>query len=330
MSTTSMTYREALRLALREELDRDERVFLLGEDIGAFDGPFHVTKGLLADYGDRRVRDTPSAERAIVGIAAGAAMTGLRPIVELMTITAASRALDQLLVTVAQTPWATAGAITVPLVVRTVQGGGHQLGPTHAHHLESMLMSIPGLQIAVPSTPADAKGLLKTAIRSDDPVVVIEHQELYAVTGEVPDGSDHTVPLGEIAIRREGRDVTLLGISRAARTAVEAADVLEREHGVSAEVIDVRSLRPLDLDGIVASVRRTNRLVVIEDGWPQAGVAASIAALVQEHAFDHLDSPVLRVSGADAPVGYSRVLEAAARADARAVARAALGALYRS
>lgn len=329
MTTTSMTYREALRSALREELDRDERVVLLGEDIGAFDGPFHVTKGLLADYGERRIRDTPNAERGIVGVAAGAALVGLRPVVELMTITSAARALDQLLVSIAQTPWASGGALRVPLVVRTVQGGGHQLGPTHAHHLEALLLQIPGLQIAVPSTPADAKGLLKTAIRSEDPVVVIEHQELYALTGEVPDEGDHLVPLGEVAVRREGRDITLLGISRAARTAQDAADVLEREHGVSAEVLDVRSLRPLDLDGIVGSVRRTNRLVVVEDGWPQAGVAASIAALVQEHAFDHLDAPVLRVSGADAPVGYSRVLEAAARADARAVAQAALQALYR-
>jgi pyruvate/2-oxoglutarate/acetoin dehydrogenase E1 component len=329
MSTTSMTYREALRAALREELDRDERVLLIGEDIGAFHGPFHVTKGLLADYGDRRIRDTPSAERAIVGIGAGAAMVGLRPVVELMTITAAARALDQLIVSIAQTPWASNGAVHVPLVVRTVQGGGHQLGPTHAHHLEAMLLQIPGLQVVVPSTPADAKGLLKAAIRSDDPVVVIEHQELYGISGEVPDSTDHVVELGQIAVRREGRDVTLLGISRAARTALDAADVLEREHGVSAEVLDVRSLRPLDLDGIVDSVKSTNRLVIVEDGWPQAGVGASIAALVQEHAFDHLDSPVLRVSGADAPTGYSRVLEAAARADSRAVAQAALRAMYR-
>jgi pyruvate/2-oxoglutarate/acetoin dehydrogenase E1 component len=324
-----MTYREALRQALREELDRDERVLLIGEDIGAFEGPFHVTKGLLADYGERRIRDTPNAERAIVGIGAGAAMVGLRPVVELMTITSATRALDQLLVTVAQTPWATAGAIHLPLVIRTVQGGGRQLGPTHAHHLEAMLLHIPGLQVLVPSTPADAKGLLKTAIRSDDPVVVIEHQELYGLAGEVPDDSEAVVPVGQAAVRREGRDVTLLGISRAAHTAVAAADLLEREHGISAEVIDVRSLRPLDLDTIVGSVRETNRLVIVEDGWPQAGVAASIAALVAEQAFDHLDSPVLRVSGADVPVGYARTLEAAALADARDVANAALRALYR-
>ncbi|MBO9531889.1 MAG: alpha-ketoacid dehydrogenase subunit beta [Solirubrobacteraceae bacterium] len=328
MSTTSMTYREALRSALREELERDDRVVLIGEDIGAFDGPFHVTKGLLEDYGERRVRDTPNAERAIVGVGAGAAMVGLRPVVELMTITSATRALDQLLVSVAQTPWATAGAIHLPLVVRTVQGGGRQLGPTHAHHLEAMLLHIPGLQVVVPSTPADAKGLLKSAIRSDDPVVVIEHQELYGLSGEVPDGTEAVVPIGQAAIRREGRDVTLLGISRAAHTAAAAADLLERE-GVSSEVIDVRSLRPLDLDTIVESVKRTNRLVIVEDGWPQAGVAASIATLVQEQAFDHLDAPVLRVSGADAPVGYARTLESAARASAADVARAALAALYR-
>jgi pyruvate dehydrogenase E1 component beta subunit len=329
MTTTAMTYRDAVRAALREELDRDERVLVLGEDVGVFGGAFRVTEGLLADYGEQRIRDTPSAERAVVGIGAGAAMVGLRPIVELMTMTAAMRAIDQLMVSVAQMPWATDGAVRVPLVIRTVQGAGLQLGPTHAHHLESMVLQIPGLQVAVPSTPADAKGMLKAAVRSDDPVVVIEHQELYDVTGEVPDDVDHLVPLGAAAVRREGRDVTLLGISRAARTAVQAADLLEREHGVSAEVLDVRSLRPLDLDGIVASVRRTNRLVVVEDGWPQAGAASSIAALVQEHAFDDLDAPVLRVSGADAPVGYSRVLHAAARVDARAVAQAALAALYR-
>ncbi|MFT4035068.1 MAG: pyruvate dehydrogenase complex E1 component subunit beta [Patulibacter sp.] len=328
MSTT-LTYREALRAALREELDRDERVLLIGEDIGAFNGPFHVTEGLLEEYGDRRVRDTPCAEQAIVGVGVGAALVGLRPVVEVMTVTALLRTFDQLLVNVAQLGWASGGALRVPLVIRTVQGGGHQLGPTHAHHLEALLLTIPGLQVVAPSTPADAKGLLKAAIRSDAPVVVLEHQELYGVTGEVAEDADQVTPLGQLAVRREGRDLTLLGISRAARTALEAADLLEREHGVSAEVLDLRSLRPLDLDGIVASVRRTNRLVIVEDGWPQAGVAASIAALVQEHAFDDLDSAVLRVSGADAPTGYSRVLERAARSDGREVAQAALRALYR-
>jgi pyruvate dehydrogenase E1 component beta subunit len=220
------------------------------------------------------------------------------------------------------------GQVTVPLVVRMPQGSGQQLGPTHAHSLEALLLQIPGLLIAVPTTAADAKGLLKTAIRDDNPVVVIEHESLYSSKGEVPE-DEHLVPFGQAVIRRPGKDVTLLGISRGARTALEAADVLEREHGVSAEVIDPRTLRPLDLETIVESVERTNRLVIVEEGWPQGGVGATIAALVSEHAFDHLDAPVLRVTGADAPVGYSRVLERAAVPDARAVAAAALQSLAR-
>ncbi|MDQ8046107.1 MAG: alpha-ketoacid dehydrogenase subunit beta [Solirubrobacteraceae bacterium] len=328
MSTTTLTYREALNQGLREELDRDQRVILIGEDIGLFDGAFKVTKGLLADYGEARIRDTPSAESTAVGLGVGAALVGLRPVVELMTITAALRALDQVLVSAAQTRFASGGQLSVPLVIRTPQGSGHQLGPTHSHSLEAMLLQIPGLLIAAPSTPADAKGLLKTAIRDENPVAFIEHESLYGLKGEVPDG-DVLVPFGEAVVRRPGQDITLLGISRGARTAVDAADVLEREHGVSAEVIDPRTLRPLDLPAIIASVQRTNRLVVVEEGWPQGGVGATIAALVQEHAFDHLDAPVLRVTGADAPVGYSRVLERAAQADARAVAAAALKTLGR-
>lgn len=329
MSTTTLTYREALRAALREEMARDERVLLLGEDIGAFGGPFQVTKGLIDDFGERRVRDAPSAEAGLVGVAAGAAMVGLRPVVELMTVTAAARAIDQLMITVAQVPWATAGKLAVPVVLRTVQGSGHQLGPTQAHHLETLLAHIPGLMVVAPSTPADAKGLLKAAIRSQDPVVVIEHEALYGRSGEVAEDPEVLVPLGRAVTRREGRDLTLVSWSRGAQTAGEAADVLEREHGISAEVIDLRSLRPLDLGALVASVQRTNRMVVVEDGWPLGGVASSIAALVQEQAFDYLDAPVLRVSGSDAPVGYARTLESAHRADARAIAQAALQALYR-
>jgi pyruvate dehydrogenase E1 component beta subunit len=329
MSTTTLTYREALGQALREELDRDQRVLLMGEDIGAFDGPFKVTKGLLADYGEQRVRDTPSAESTIVGMGVGAALVGLRPVVELMTITAALRALDQLLASAAQARFASGGQLSVPLVIRTPQGSGHQLGPSHSHSLEALLLQIPGLLVVAPSTAADAKGLLKTAIRDENPVVFIEHESLYATKGEVPAG-DHLVPFGEAVVRRPGRDLTIVGISRGAQTAIDAADVLEREHGVSAEVIDPRTLRPLDLPGIIASVERTNHLVIVEEGWPQGGVGATIASLVQEHAFDHLDAPILRVTGADAPVGYSRVLERAAQPDARAVALAALRSLGRS
>ncbi|MBJ7471546.1 MAG: alpha-ketoacid dehydrogenase subunit beta [Solirubrobacteraceae bacterium] len=327
MSRT-LTYRDALGEALREELDRDQRVLLIGEDIGAFDGAFRVTKGLLADYGEQRIRDTPSAPGSIVGIGVGAAMVGLRPIVELMTITAALRALDQIAVSAAQARFASGGQLTVPLVIRSPQGGGHQLGPTHSHTLESLVLAIPGLLVAVPSTPADAKGLLKSAVRSEDPVFVIEHESLYGARGEVPEG-EHLVPFGEAVIRRPGRDLTIVGISRGALTALDAADVLEREHGLSAEVIDPRTLRPLDLPTIIESVQRTNRLLIVEEGWPQGGVGASIAALVQEQAFDYLDGPVMRVAGAEAPTGYSRVLERAAQASAREVAQAALAALGR-
>lgn len=328
MSSSTLTYRDALNAALREEMDRDQRVILLGEDIGAFNGAFNVTKGLLADYGEERVRDTPSAEGTTVGVGVGAALVGLRPVVELMTITAALRAFDQMLVSAAQARFASGGQLAVPLVIRTPQGGGHQLGPTHSHCLESLLLSIPGLLVAAPSTPADAKGLLKAAIRSDDPVAFIEHESLYATKGEVPE-SDHVVPFGEAVIRRPGRDLTIVGISRGAQTAVEAADVLEREHGVSAEVIDPRTLRPLDLPTILESVERTNHLLIVEEGWPNGGVGATIAALVQEQAFDHLDAPIRRVAGADAPVAYSRVLEQAAQADARDVAAAGLRCLGR-
>jgi pyruvate/2-oxoglutarate/acetoin dehydrogenase E1 component len=328
MSSVTQSYREALNSALREELDRDERVLLIGEDIGAFNGAYGVTQGLLADYGGERVRDTPSSESAIVGLGVGAAIAGLRPVVELMTATASVRALDQLLGSAAQARFMFGGQVTVPLVVRMPQGPGQQLGPTHAHSLEALLLQIPGLLIAVPATAADAKGLLKTAIRDDNPVVVIEHESLYSSKGEVPE-DEHLVPFGQAVIRRPGKDVTLLGISRGAQTALEAADVLEREHGVSAEVIDPRTLRPLDLETIVGSVERTNRLVIVEEGWPQGGVGATIASLVGEHAFDYLDAPILRVTGADAPVGYSRVLERAAVPDARVVAAAALQSLAR-
>lgn len=328
-STTTLTYREALNQALREELDRDQRVLLIGEDIGAFDGAFKVTKGLLADYGEQRVRDTPSAESTVVGLGVGAALVGLRPVVELMTITAALRAMDQIVTSAAQARFASGGQLSVPLVIRTPQGGGHQLGPTHSHSLEALLLGIPGLLVAAPSTAADAKGLLKTAIRDENPVAFIEHESLYSAKGEVPAG-DHVVPFGEAVIRRPGRDITIVGISRGAVTAVDAADVLEREHGISAEVIDPRTLRPLDLPAIVASVERTNRLLIVEEGWPQGGIGATLAALVAEHAFDSLDGPILRVTGADAPVGYSRVLERAAQPDARAVAQAALRCLDRA
>ena len=306
---TVMRYREALNTALREEMRRDESVMLMGEDIGVFNGAFKVTAGLLDEFGERRVRDTPISENTIVGMGVGAAMTGLRPVVELMTINFSLLAFDQIVNHAAHIRYMFGGQAKVPLVIRMPQGAGHQLGPTHSHCLESMFLQVPGLLVAVPSTAADARGLLKAAIRDDNPVIFIEHEYLYGQRGDVPDGEDHVADFGRAAIRREGADVSIVGISRMAVTAEKAADVLAAEHDVEAEVIDPRTLRPLDLDTILASVRKTNRCVIVEEGWPHGGVGANIAALVQEQAFDDLDAPVARVTGADLPMPYSKPLE---------------------
>ncbi|MCW3019994.1 MAG: alpha-ketoacid dehydrogenase subunit beta [Solirubrobacterales bacterium] len=304
-----MRYREALNAALREELARDERVLLMGEDIGVFGGAFKVTDGLLEEFGERRVRDTPISENTIVGVGVGAAMTGLRPVVELMTINFALLAFDQIVNHAAHIHYMFGGQARVPLVVRMPQGAGHQLGPTHSHCLEALFLHVPGLLVAVPATAADAKGLLKSAIRDENPVIFIEHESLYGVRGEVPDDDEHLVAFGQARIAREGSDVTLVGISRMALTAERAAQTLADEHGVQAEVIDPRTLRPLDLDTILASVRKTNRCVIVEEGWPHGGVGANLAALIGEQAFDDLDAPVQRVTGADVPMPYSKPLE---------------------
>jgi pyruvate/2-oxoglutarate/acetoin dehydrogenase E1 component len=322
-------YREALNQALREELTRDERVFLLGEDIGVFNGAYKVTAGLLEEFGEARVRDTPISENTIVGMGVGAAMSGTRPVVELMTINFSLLAMDQIVNHAAHIRYMFGGQVKVPLVVRMPQGAGHQLGPTHSHSLEALYLHVPGLLVAVPSTPADAKGLLKSAIRDDNPVIFIEHEYLYGQRGDVPDPSDgdHLVRFGEAAVRREGDDVTIVGISRMALTAQRAADVLAEEHDVSAEVIDPRTLRPLDLDTILASVRKTNRCVIVEEGWPHGGVGANLAALIQEQAFDDLDAPVGRVTGADVPMPYSKPLEQIAFPHEPQVVAAALATL---
>ncbi|HYB23992.1 MAG TPA: alpha-ketoacid dehydrogenase subunit beta [Solirubrobacteraceae bacterium] len=303
-----LRYREALNAALREELARDERVLLMGEDIGVFGGAFKVTDGLLQEFGEKRVRDTPISENTIVGMGVGAAMTGLRPVVELMTINFALLAFDQIVNHAAHIHYMFGGQAKVPLVVRMPQGAGHQLGPTHSHCLESLFLHVPGLLVATPATAADAKGLLKSAIRDENPVVFIEHESLYGVRDEVPDG-EHLVHFGQARIAREGADVTVVGISRMARTAERAAHALADEHGVQAEVIDPRTLRPLDLDTILASVAKTNHCVIVEEGWPHGGVGANLAALISEQAFDDLDAPVRRVTGADVPMPYSKPLE---------------------
>ena len=319
-----MRMREALRDAMAEEMRRDEDVFVMGEDVGVFQGAFKVTEGLLDEFGEQRVRDTPISENTIVGTGVGAAMAGLRPIVELMTVNFSLLAFDQIINHAAAIPYMFAGQVRVPLVIRMPGGGGHQLGPTHSHSFEAMFLQIPGLLVACPSTPADGKALLKAAIRDDNPVIFIEHETLYGARGEVPDDEDRTLRFGEATTIREGADVTIVGILRMAHIAEQAAKTLASEHGVEAEVIDPRTLRPLDLDSIIESVAKTNRLVIVEEGWPHGGVGANIAALVQEQAFDHLDAPIQRVTGADVPMPYSKRLEQSAIPHAEHVVSAAL------
>jgi pyruvate dehydrogenase E1 component beta subunit len=320
----TMRMREALRDAMAEEMRRDESVFLMGEDVGVFQGAFKVSEGLLDEFGEKRVRDTPISENTIVGVGVGAAMAGMRPIVEIMTVNFALLAMDMIVNHAAAIPYMFGGQVRVPLVIRMPGGGGHQLGPTHSHSLEAMFLQIPGLLVACPSTPADAKGLLKAAIRDDNPVVFIEHETLYGSRGEVPENGEVVLNFGEAAIRREGDDVTIIGLLRMAETAQQAATTLANEHGVEAEVIDPRTLRPLDLDTILESVRKTNRAVIVEEGWPHGGVGANLAALIQEQAFDYLDAPVQRVTGADVPMPYSKRLEQAAMPHSEHVVSAAL------
>jgi pyruvate dehydrogenase E1 component beta subunit len=315
-----ITCREALNQALHEEMERDETIFLLGEDVGLYEGSFKVTKGLLAKFGDKRVIDTPISEAGIVGMACGAAMTGLRPIVELMTINFSIVALDQIMNHVAVARYMFGGQVAVPLTIRAPGGGGHQLGAQHSHSLEALFLHCPGLRVIVPSVPADAKGLLKSAIRSQDPVMFIEHEGLYGVKGEVP-GGEYTIPLGQADIKREGRDLTLVTLSRMVYVCLDAAEQLARE-GVEAEVLDLRALNPLDMKAVLDSVRKTRRAVTVEESWLTGGWGGEIAARIMEKAFDDLDAPVLRVGGADVPMPYNKALEKAAIPDAaRIVAR---------
>jgi pyruvate/2-oxoglutarate/acetoin dehydrogenase E1 component len=324
-----MRMREALNQALAEEMRRDESVFIMGEDVGVFQGAFKVTEGLLDEFGEKRVRDTPISENTIVGTGVGAAMAGLRPVVELMTVNFALLAMDQIVNHMAAISYMFNGQVRVPLVVRMPGGGGHQLGPTHSHSFEAMFQQIPGLLVATPSTPADGKGLLKAAIRDDNPVIFMEHETLYGMRGEVPEveDGDEILNFGEAVVLREGGDVTIVGILRMVDVAEKAAKALSSEHGAEAEVIDPRTLRPLDLDTILDSVRKTNRCVIVEEGWPHGGVGANIAALIQEQAFDYLDAPIQRVTGADVPMPYAKRLEQAAIPHPEHVVSAALATL---
>jgi pyruvate dehydrogenase E1 component beta subunit len=325
-----ISYRDALREALREEMDRDERVFLMGEDIGAYGGSYVVTNGFLEEYGRKRVRDTPISELGIVGVAIGAAMGGLRPIVELMTINFSLLAIDQIVNHAAKLHYMFAGTISAPVVIRTAAGWG-QLGPTHSQTFEGWFAHVPGLRVVMPATPRDAKGFLKTASRGQDPVMFIEHSLLYRNRGEVeePDDGDLLLPLEGAEVRREGTDVTLVSWSRGYYLAMGAAEELEKQ-GISAEVIDMRVLRPLDIATVVESVKKTNHLVTVEEGWRSLGVGAEIAAAVQEQAFDYLDAPIARVGSLEIPVPYAKNLERLIFPDRDKVVEAAKGVLARN
>jgi pyruvate dehydrogenase E1 component beta subunit len=329
-ATEVMTYREALRLALREELARDERVFLMGEEVGVFEGSYKVSAGLLAEFGPDRVRDTPISEEGFVGAGVGAAMLGERPVVEIMTINFLLVAMDQVINHAAKVGAMFGGEVRCPLVIRTPNGAGNQLTAQHSQSFDGWFAGTPGLKVVSPANPADAKGLLKAAIRDDDPVLVIENLPIYKQKGEVPLDPEHVVPIGRANVAREGSDVTLVAHSFATVRALEVAERLASEHGVSAEVVDLRSLRPLDVETIAASVAKTNHAVCVEEGWPSYGVTAEIAARIQHACFDDLDAPVERVGMAEVPLPYAKNLELAAMPSDERIAGAVLATLERA
>lgn len=305
-----ITYRDALRSAMAEEMERDERVVLLGEDIGVYGGTHLVTNGLIDQFGPRRVLDTPIAENGFTGAAIGMAMAGMRPIVEMMTWNFSFQAADQIIQNAAKLRYFSGGQVSVPLVIRGPNGGGVQLSAQHTHSLEGFYGHFPGLKVVSPATPEDVKGMMLTAIRDPDPVIFLEAGALYGTKGEVPEG-DYTVPFGKARVAKEGTDVTLISYGRQVPMLLKVAEQLDAD-GISAEVIDLRSIRPFDVDTIIASVRKTHRAVVVQEQWRLFSVASEVAATIQAHAFDDLDAPVARVSGAEVPAPYARNLEVAA------------------
>jgi pyruvate dehydrogenase E1 component beta subunit len=302
--------RQAISDALREEMVRDENVFIMGEEVGVWGGTYAVTRGFHDEFGPKRVRDTPISEMVIGGAAAGAAMNGLRPVAEFMTINFAFLALDAIVNHAAKVHYMFGGQMKCPVVFRAPGGGGRQLGATHSHTPDVIFAHFPGLKVVSPATPYDAKGLLKSAIRSDDPVLFIEHATLYQVRGEVPE-EEYTVPIGVSDVKREGSDVTIVAYAQGLQVALEAADKLARE-GVEAEVVDLRSLRPLDIGPAIASFKKTFKAVVVEEGHRSYGIGAEIVARIQEEAFDYLDAPIKRVAQLEVPLPYSQQLEQSA------------------
>ena len=308
-----ISYREALNQAMREEMRRDDRIFLIGEEVGYYQGAFKVSKGFVEEFGSQRVLDTPITEAGFTGLAIGAAMAGLHPIVELMTFNFGILALDQIVNNAAKIRYMSGGQLSVPIVIRGPGSAAHQLGAQHSQSLEAWFCHVPGLKVVAPATPHDAKGLLKSAVRDQNPVIFIEAQLLYATKGEVQEG-EYTIPIGQAELKRQGKDVTIVAYSKMLLLALEVAELLARE-GIEVEVMDPRTLKPFDLATITASVKKTGRLVIVEEGWRFAGLGAQIAESVYSEAFDYLDGPIVRVTGADVPMPYSRPLEDAAIPD---------------
>ncbi len=316
-----ITMRQAITDALREEMKRDEDVFIMGEEVGVWGGTYAVTRGFHDEFGDKRVRDTPIAEMVIGGAAAGAAMNGLRPVAEFMTINFAFLAFDAIINSAAKVHYMFGGNIKCPVVFRAPGGGGRQLGATHSHTPDVIFAHFPGLKVVSPGTPYDAKGLLKSAIRPGDPVLFIEHATLYQLRGEVPENEEYTVPIGVSDVKREGSDVTIVAYAQGLSVALDAASQLSKE-GIEAEVVDLRSLRPLDMDPILESFRKTYKAVVVDEGYRSFGIGAAIAARIQEEGFDYLDAPIKRVAQLEVPLPYSRDLEQAALINAPRVIEA--------
>jgi len=322
------SYRDAIRDAMMEEMDHDPNVLIMGEDIGVYEGTFRITAGMLKKYGPKRVIDTPIAEAGMVGTAVGMAMLGLRPIVEMMTMNFAIVAADQILNHAAKVRYFSGGQVDVPMVVRGPQGAGVQLSAQHSQSFESFYAHFPGIHVVAPATPADAKGLLKSAIRGRDPVIFLESAALYGMKGEVPDDPDFTVPIGKSRVAREGSDVTVVSFSRMLQLSLAVADKLAKDEGIECEVIDLRTLRPLDMDPVYASVAKTHRAVVVQEQWKPFGAAAEIAANITETVFDELDAPVARVTGEDVPMPYARNLELLATPKEEHIERAVKKVMY--
>ena len=304
-----ITYREALNQALAEEIERDDNVVLLGEEVAQFKGSYKVSEGLLEKFGSEKIIDTPISEAAFSGLAVGAAMLGMRPVVEFMFWSFCYVAFDQIFNNAANVRYMSGGLINVPIVFRGPANGGTNVGATHSHTPENFAANTPGLKVICPSTPADAKGMLKAAIRDNDPVCVMENTILYNLKGEVPDDKDFMVPLGKANLLKEGSDLSIIAHGKAVHTSLEVAQSLEEKHGVSVEVLDLRSIRPLDTEAILSTVRKTNRVLLVEENKPFCGVGAQISFMIQDQAFDHLDAPIKRVSAIDVPQAYSKPLE---------------------